>query len=140
MQWKADEMLIRDWSSDVCSSDLAVVTVARVHSGVVWVLLAAVVIVLLKVRRGDADPATAGRGGVLLAVIVAQGGLGYLQYATGVTEILVGGHVLGSVIVWVAALRFHLAITRPLPVPVTHPRTPPPAPARLPGSPGAPAW
>src|SRR3546814_2725878 len=94
------------------------------HSVVVWVFLAAVVIVLLNVRRGDADPATAGRGGVLLAVIVAQCGLCYLQYATGVPEILVGGHVLGSVIVWVAALRFHLAITRPLPVPVTQPRSP----------------
>jgi cytochrome c oxidase assembly protein subunit 15 len=39
-----------------------------------------------------------------------QGGIGYLQYFTDVPEGLVGLHVLGSVVVWVAVLRFHLAL------------------------------
>ncbi len=30
-------------------------------------------------------------------------------------ELLVGAHVLGSVLVWVAALRFHLGLTEPIP-------------------------
>ena len=62
-------------------------------------------------RSGDADPSTIGRGRVLVGAIVAQGALGYVQYAAGVPEALVAAHVLGSVLVWVAALRFHLALT-----------------------------
>ena len=56
--------------------------------------------------------------------LCGQGALGYLQYFTGVPEVLVGLHVLGSVVVWVAVLRFHLALhegvpraTRPSPDP-----------------------
>jgi len=90
--------------------DLAVVTVARVHSLVVWAFLAVVLVVLVAVERSGAAAEAIATGRVLLALVVAQGGLGYLQYLTGVPEILVGGHVLGSVLVWVAALRFHLLL------------------------------
>lgn len=93
----------------------AVVTVARIHSVAVWMFLLAAVLVLRRVHRGDADPTVASRGRVLVGVIVAQGALGYLQYATGVPELLVAGHVLGSVLVLVAALRFHLSLTAPIP-------------------------
>ena len=50
---------------------------------------------------------------MLVGAIVAQGALGYVQYAAGVPEALVAAHVLGSVLVWVATLRFHLALTQP---------------------------
>ena len=73
------------------------------------------VVVLRRASRGDADPSTIGRGRLLVAAIVAQGTLGYVQYAADVPEALVGAHVLGSVLVWVAALRFHLALTEPIP-------------------------
>jgi cytochrome c oxidase assembly protein subunit 15 len=92
---------------------VAVVTAARVHSASVWVFLALVLLVLHRVGRGDADPVALGRGRVLMGAVVAQGTLGYVQYARGVPEVLVGLHVLGSVLVWVAALRFHLALTEP---------------------------
>lgn len=92
----------------------AVVTVARLHSLTVWAFLAVVVVVLLQASRGDAAPDTLGRGRVLVAVIVAQGTLGYVQYAANVPEVLVGVHVLGSVLVWIAALRFHLGLTEPV--------------------------
>jgi cytochrome c oxidase assembly protein subunit 15 len=113
----------------------AVSSVARVHSLAVWAFLAVVVVVLRQVARGDADPAVVGRGRVLLGVIAAQGALGYLQYFAGVPEVLVAGHVLGSVLVWVTALRFHLALTEPLPAtatagaPASSPAAPPVAPA-----------
>jgi cytochrome c oxidase assembly protein subunit 15 len=38
-----------------------------------------------------------------------------VQYFAGVPEVLVGAHVLGSVLVWVATLRFYLALTEPIP-------------------------
>ncbi|MFN0092360.1 MAG: heme A synthase, partial [Acidimicrobiales bacterium] len=50
------------------------------------------------------------RAGVLLAVLGAQGGVGYLQYFTGVPPALVAVHLLGAALVWTALLRVHLAI------------------------------
>jgi cytochrome c oxidase assembly protein subunit 15 len=100
----------------------AVVTVARVHSVTVWVFLLAVVVVLRQVAKGDADPEVLGRGRLLVGAILAQGTLGYVQYAAGVPEILVAAHVLGSVLVWIAVLRFHLALTEPIPAAEPAPR------------------
>jgi heme a synthase len=93
----------------------AVVTVARIHSITVWCFLAATVLLLHRTSKGDADPSTVGRGRVLVLAIVAQGTLGYVQYAAGVPEAMVAAHVLGSVLVWLAALRFHLGLTQPVP-------------------------
>ena len=93
----------------------AVVTVARVHSATAWVFLVAVVVVLRRTIAGDADPSTTGPGRVLVGAILAQGALGYVQYAAGVPEAMVAAHVLGSVLVWVATLRFYLALTQPMP-------------------------
>ncbi|MGK2949627.1 MAG: COX15/CtaA family protein [Acidimicrobiales bacterium] len=93
----------------------AVTTVARVHSATVWAFLVVAVLVLHRATRGDTAADTVGRGRLLVGTIVGQGLLGYVQYAAGVPEILVGGHVLGSVLVWVAAWRFYLALTEPLP-------------------------
>jgi cytochrome c oxidase assembly protein subunit 15 len=95
--------------------DLAVVTVVRVHSVTVWLFLAVALVVLVAAERGAAPADARSAGRVLLGLVVAQGGLGYLQYFTGVPEILVGGHVLGSVLVWVAALRFHLLLAEAVP-------------------------
>jgi cytochrome c oxidase assembly protein subunit 15 len=97
----------------------AVTTVARVHSVTVWAFLIAALLVLRRLHQGDAAHEVLGRANVLVGVIVAQGGLGYVQYAAGVPEILVAAHVLGSVLVWVATLRLHLALTSTAPVPVT---------------------
>jgi len=93
----------------------AVVTVARVHSLTVWAFLGLVLLVLRQASRGDAAHGAVGRGRLLVGVIVAQGTLGYVQYAADVPETLVGAHVLGSVLVWVAVLRFHLSLTEPIP-------------------------
>ncbi len=93
----------------------SVQTVVPIHSVAVWSFLFATLGVLRLVERGDATPDAVGRGRVLIGAIVAQGGLGYLQYFTGVPEGLVGLHVLGSVLVWVAVLRFHLGLREPLP-------------------------
>jgi cytochrome c oxidase assembly protein subunit 15 len=88
--------------------------VAPLHSVTVWLLLFCTLAVLARAERGDASPAAVGRGRLLIGAVLAQGGLGYLQYFTGVPEGLVGLHVLGSVLVWAAALRFHLGLTEPV--------------------------
>ena len=44
----------------------------------------------------------------LLTVLALQGAIGYTQYFTGVPPLLVGLHVLGATLVWVASLRLLL--------------------------------
>jgi cytochrome c oxidase assembly protein subunit 15 len=93
----------------------AVRSVVPLHSGAVWIFLFTAIAVLQRAESGDASPDARARGRLLIAAILGQGALGYLQYFTGVPEGLVGLHVLGSVLVWVAVLRFHLGLHEPLP-------------------------
>jgi cytochrome c oxidase assembly protein subunit 15 len=44
-------------------------------------------------------------------IALAQGAIGYIQYFTGIPEILVAAHLLGATLVWIAAWRIRLAIT-----------------------------
>lgn len=110
---------------------LSVRGVAMIHSALTWTFLAVLVVLVLRMRREMVGPVGMERASALLTAVVLQGGLGYLQYATGVPELLVGLHVLGSMLVWAAALRLHLTLTEPRPVPapepVPAPSTPVPA-------------
>ncbi len=60
--------------------------------------------------RGGSDPSASRRdriGPILstwMFVAVVQGGIGYLQYFTGVPELLVGAHVAGATALWVATV------------------------------------
>ena len=45
---------------------------------------------------------------VFLAISLAQGAIGYLQYLTGLPELLVGAHLLGATLVWISAWRINL--------------------------------
>ncbi len=45
---------------------------------------------------------------VFLALCILQGLIGYIQYLNGVPELLVIGHLLGSILVWIAAWRVRL--------------------------------
>jgi cytochrome c oxidase assembly protein subunit 15 len=53
-------------------------------------------------RRGEAR--------ILLAITLAQGAIGYIQYFTGVPELLVMAHLLGVVLLWSALVRHAIAI------------------------------
>jgi cytochrome c oxidase assembly protein subunit 15 len=96
----------------------AVRSATQVHTLFVWVLLFTVLAVLQRVERGDAAEQAAARGRFLIGAMVVQGCIGYLQYFTGIPAGLVGLHVLGAVVVWAAAVRFHLGLTEPLPDPL----------------------
>lgn len=89
-------------------------SVARVHGVLVMVLLAVTLVLVDRVvRRPSAStpaPAAVRRAAEgFLLVCVLQAAVGYTQYFTGVPVLLVGGHVLGAVVVWVAAVRLHLS-------------------------------
>ncbi len=102
---------------------VAVRSVAMVHSGLTWIFLAVVVTLVLRMRREMVGAVAMERGTALLAIVVLQGGLGYLQYVTGVPELLVGLHVLGAMLMWAAVLRLLLALAEPVPIEPRAPRT-----------------
>lgn len=86
---------------------------ARFHS-IAVILFGAIVLFLLRsLRATGSAPVVQRRAEVLLVVLVAQAGVGYLQYFTGVPALLVAVHVLGSVAVWIAVLRLSLGMRVP---------------------------
>lgn len=88
--------------------------VARLHGIAVMLFLALTLVVLWRLRKDGVDRTIVRRGEVLLAVVVAQAALGYVQYFTGVPALLVGFHIAGATAVWVAVLRLHLAFRTPV--------------------------
>jgi len=48
---------------------------------------------------------------IFTVIALAQGAIGYIQYFTGIPEILVAAHLLGATLVWIAAWRIRIAIT-----------------------------
>ncbi len=86
------------------------VAVAKAHAAAVWAFVALVVVVLLGLARTD-GPASARRAAlVLLGVTLAQGLVGYVQYFTGLPEILVGVHMLGAALLTAAVTWTVLAL------------------------------
>jgi len=47
---------------------------------------------------------------IFFAVSLAQGGIGYAQYLTGIPELLVAIHLAGATIFWIAAWRIRLSV------------------------------
>jgi heme a synthase len=79
-------------------------TIAWLHADVVLLFLGLIVgmLVVLSVLRGPRPALT--RSWILLGVALSQGAIGYVQYFTGLPEVLVGLHVLGACLVWIATL------------------------------------
>lgn len=113
---------------------LGVEATARVHSLSVMAFLGVVVLVAVRLRRDRAPAAVFLRAEQLLVVLVLQAALGYTQYFTGVPALLVGLHVLGATLMWVAVLRLHLGLTQPSTVAsAPEPDRPPPLPVAVVG-------
>ena len=49
---------------------------------------------------------------IFFGISLAQGGIGYAQYLTGIPELLVGVHLAGATIFWIAAWRIRLSVVR----------------------------
>ena len=86
-----------------------IVTITRFHSASVWLLLIATLIFIF---TKNLNYETRRWLLIFLVITIAQGALGYIQYFLGVPELLVGIHLLGSVLVWIAAWRVRLSVVR----------------------------
>lgn len=91
--------------------------VARLHAASVWVFLAVLVaLVVLVVRARPALSQVRRWTFALLAVTLAQGVIGYVQFFTGLPELLVGAHMLGAVLLVAATARLVTTLWQQAPV------------------------
>lgn len=84
--------------------------VAQLHADLVWATVGLTFALLLGLRLTNAPGRLQRRALELLAIELAQGVIGYVQYFTGVPGPLVVLHVLGSALVWIATLRVAFAV------------------------------
>jgi cytochrome c oxidase assembly protein subunit 15 len=82
--------------------DIPVETMAHVHAVFLYTFLGSLVLLGLWLRTQRAFPTPWRRYAVLVAVVLAQGTIGFVQFWTGVPELLVCLHVLGAMAVIIA--------------------------------------
>jgi cytochrome c oxidase assembly protein subunit 15 len=93
----------------------------------VILFVALVLVTYWLLRRTGAPRDVRQRLGVVFFVTVAQAGIGYAQYLTGIPALLVGFHLAGATAVWAAVVWFYLGLFRrdaPVPAAAETPRHP----------------
>ena len=85
--------------------------VARIHGAIVVALVLVVIATMWHLRRTDAPASEQWRGRLVLASLIVQASIGYIQYFTGVPVLLVGFHILGATLTWIAVLWFFLDLS-----------------------------
>jgi cytochrome c oxidase assembly protein subunit 15 len=90
--------------------DFDIRVVARIHGSTVILFLLLILGTFWVLRRTRAPRDVQQRLGVLLLVCVAQAGIGYAQYLTGIPALLVGFHLAGATAVWAAVIWCYLGL------------------------------
>ncbi|MFE9437571.1 heme A synthase [Streptomyces sp. NPDC006602] len=85
-------------------------TVSKVHAVLAWIVVSLTFALWFVLKAVDAPKAPLARTRDLFVILLAQGVIGYVQYFTDLPEILVGLHMLGSALVWIAVLRVLLSL------------------------------
>lgn len=101
--------------------DLVVGDVVRIHGVAMVLFLALTLAIIWMAHDGDAAPRVEDRLRQLVVVLVAQAGIGYWQYFSGVPALLVGIHVFGAALVWIAVLRVWFSLSEPVGATTTAP-------------------
>ena len=92
---------------DVPRLDLKIQEITRIHSVSVYILI---LFSIVYYKHKEINTLTKRRLSIFFGISLAQGVLGYIQYFLGVPELLVGLHILGSTLVWIAAWRIWLSV------------------------------
>jgi len=95
----AGDVDVRRWGFDIS-------TVSRIHSLTVIAVVAVALIFATQLRREPRSVASALRPtfSTWMFLAIVQGGIGYVQYFTGVPEVLVAAHIAGATSLWVATV------------------------------------
>ncbi|WP_431045027.1 COX15/CtaA family protein [Streptomyces sp. P1-3] len=83
--------------------------ITQLHVDFVYIVVGLTVALWFALRAVDAPAAARRPVQELFGVLLLQGVIGYVQYFTHLPEIVVGAHMLGSCLVWIAVLRVFLA-------------------------------
>ncbi|WP_369182950.1 heme A synthase [Streptomyces sp. Y1] len=101
---------------------------AQFHADFAMISVGLAIAVLFVFAAVKAPQPAKARAKELLAVLLLQGVLGFIQYFTDAPELMVGLHMLLAAITWIAALRIPLALrareVEETPVDTPAPRTP----------------
>jgi heme a synthase len=97
-------------AGDVPRFHLPLGGVTQFHADIGWLLGGLVIALVLGLRLVRAPRRAVRLGWVLLALIGAQGAIGYAQYFSGLPAGLVWVHVANSVLIWVCALLLLFAL------------------------------
>lgn len=98
-----------DVSSERFDFDIRVV--AWLHADLVIAFLGLLLATLIAIRLGEAEPGQAilfRKALTLLLIAMSQGLIGYIQYFTGVPELLVIFHLIGAVAVWLSLWNLYI--------------------------------
>lgn len=82
--------------------------ITQLHVDFVYIVVGLTVALWFALRAVSAPAAVRRRVLELFAVLLAQGVIGYVQYFTHLPELVVGVHMFGSCLVWIAVLRVFL--------------------------------
>ena len=81
-------------------------TIAILHADMVIALIFLTIGLLIALRlgeSGDTQSKMTRTAAIFLGVVLAQGLIGYVQYFTGLPELIVAAHLVGATLVWLAA-------------------------------------
>ena len=78
--------------------------ISQIHADLVFLLIGLSVALWFALRAVPASPSAVRAAGILVLVELSQGLIGFVQYFTGLPVLLVGAHMLGAGLVWVATL------------------------------------
>jgi len=85
-------------------------SITRIHSAIVLLCIVATLIFISQIRKNTSEwMRFRAKLEIFLFVAVAQGGVGYLQYFSGVPAQLVAIHVALAVAVWISVLRLWIS-------------------------------
>lgn len=93
---------------------------SQFHADGVFLLLGLTVALVFALRATDAPRRVRRAAAALLGIELAQGLIGYVQYFTGLPELLVGAHLLGACLVWMAVVHLWLTSTTRAPSVESH--------------------
>ncbi|CCK30939.1 integral membrane transporter [Streptomyces davaonensis JCM 4913] len=97
-------------SSEVERMPLDWENVTKLHAVLAWIVVTLTFALWFVLKAVDAPRGPLSRTRDLFLVLLAQGLIGYVQYFTDLPEVLVGAHMFGSCLVWIATLRVLLAL------------------------------
>lgn len=89
---------------------LRVDDVTQIHADLVWLTVGLTAALWAATAASARSKAAAHAARDLFVIELAQGTIGYVQYATNVPAVLVGFHILGACFVWLATLRVLTAL------------------------------